>query len=128
MDGHTALFGAMAMARERGRATTVASSVIDRVGDHPGFVQAPEPGDYRYSRTGEVLRCPWHGWEFDVKSGQSWIDPAGVRVRRYAVRVEGGAALAGCGAQVPDPHKGPYIAETYPVSIAEQYVIVAIDA
>src|SRR5437763_14651573 len=39
MDGHTALFGAMTMARERGRATTAASSEIDRVVDHPGFVQ-----------------------------------------------------------------------------------------
>ena len=39
MDGHTALFGAMTMAWERARATTAVSSEIDRVGDHPGFVQ-----------------------------------------------------------------------------------------
>ena len=27
------------------------------------------PGEYRYSRPGEILRCPWHGWEFDVRPG-----------------------------------------------------------
>lgn len=86
-----------------------------------GFVEASVPGEYRYTRQGEILRCPWHGWEFDVKTGQSWWDPAQVRVRTYAVTVEEGQA----GLQ-----PGPYTAETYPVSVevdAEQsYVVVHI--
>ena len=34
-----------------------------------------EPGDYRLTRTGEMLRCPWHCWEFDIRTGQSLCDP-----------------------------------------------------
>ena len=26
-------------------------------------------------RRGEILRCPWHGWEFDIRTGQSYCDP-----------------------------------------------------
>ena len=47
------------------------------------------------SRVGEMLRCPWHGWEFDVRTGQSWFDPVQVRVRRYNVTVTPGSALVG---------------------------------
>ena len=33
-----------------------------------------------------VLRCPWHGWEFDVVSGKGLFDARG-RVRTYQVRL-----------------------------------------
>jgi nitrite reductase/ring-hydroxylating ferredoxin subunit len=79
-----------------------------------GLVESREPGDYRYSRPGEILRCAWHGWEFDVRTGQSWCEPARVRAMRYPVEVEPGAELM----------KGPYVAETFPVSVEEQYVVV----
>jgi nitrite reductase/ring-hydroxylating ferredoxin subunit len=96
-----------------------------------GFLQADTPGEYRYSRQGEVLRCPWHGWEFDVRNGQSWYDPVRPRVRRYPVSVEPGVALAERPDEDPDApapglQKGPYVAETYPVSIDQQYVVVEI--
>ena len=26
-----------------------------------GFLKASVPGEYSYSRRGEILRCPWHG-------------------------------------------------------------------
>src|SRR5882724_1128261 len=54
---------------------------------------SPEPGVYERSRIGEMLRCPWHGWEFDMRNGQSWFDPVQVRVRRFDVTVEPGSAL-----------------------------------
>ena len=38
-------------------------------------LEAPMPGDYRLTRQGEMLRCPWHCWEFDIRTGQSWCDP-----------------------------------------------------
>src|SRR5262245_45225502 len=41
-----------------------------------GLLQSSEPGNYRYSRPGEILRCPWHGWEFDVRTGQSYCEPS----------------------------------------------------
>src|SRR6187402_1381634 len=56
-------------------------------GQLTGFLMARVPGDYSYTRRGEILRCPWHGWEFDVKTGQSWFDPTQTRVRAYSVTV-----------------------------------------
>ena len=75
---------------------------------------SPEPGVYQRSRVGELLRCAWHGWEFDMRNGQSWFDPARVKVRSYPVKVESGGELA----------KGPYVAETFPVHVEDAYVIV----
>jgi nitrite reductase/ring-hydroxylating ferredoxin subunit len=35
-----------------------------------------------------VVLCPWHQWQFDLKTGCSPVNPLS-RVRVYAVRVEG---------------------------------------
>ena len=72
-----------------------------------GLVESSEPGDYRYSRPGEILRCPWHGWEFDLRTGQSRCDPARVQAKRFAVQVAAGAALG----------EGDYVLETFPVTV-----------
>ncbi len=87
-----------------------------------GFVTARVPGEYEYTRKGEILRCPWHGWEYDIKTGQSWVDPSSVRVRSYEVEVaqiEGEGDMAGL-------VKGPYVAETYEVTVDERYLVVEI--
>lgn len=113
-----------------------------------GFIMARVPGEYSYTRRGEILRCPWHGWEFDVKTGQSWFDPMQTRVRAYPVSVvtlneEEGAphpadtpqGITGDATTDSDeenaPHdgleKGPYVAETYQVtreSRAEKEMVV----
>jgi nitrite reductase (NADH) small subunit len=26
--------------------------------------------DYQYGMDNQVLRCPWHGWEFDLTTGR----------------------------------------------------------
>lgn len=44
------------------------------------------PGEYRWGREGEILSCPWHGWEFDLHSGKALADPR-VRVRRYPTEI-----------------------------------------
>ena len=40
-----------------------------------GLAQSSDPGEIEYTRLGEILRCPWHGWEFDIRTGQSYCDP-----------------------------------------------------
>jgi nitrite reductase/ring-hydroxylating ferredoxin subunit len=79
-----------------------------------GLVQSSEPGEYEVSRRGEILRCPWHGWEFDIRTGKSWCDPGKVRARNYAVAVMPGAQLV----------EGPFVAETFPVRVENDYVVV----
>lgn len=93
-----------------------------------GFVRSEVPGEYEYVRRGEILRCPWHQWEFDVKTGQSWFDPVKTRVRTYEVTVEpGDGEPTGDGELVEAGlEKGPFTAETYAVSVEEQYVVIEV--
>ena len=42
---------------------------------------------YVYGRDGEILRCAWHGWEFEIETGRSLVDP---RVRAKTYKVEDG--------------------------------------
>ena len=79
-----------------------------------GLVFCDQPGDHHYTRKGEIIRCPWHSREFDIRTGQSWCDPGKVKTRRYEVSVEAGARLV----------EGPYKAETFPVSVEGRYVVV----
>ncbi|MBN8889312.1 MAG: 2Fe-2S ferredoxin [Acetobacteraceae bacterium SCN 69-10] len=79
-----------------------------------GLLQAPRPGEYVYSRKGEILRCPWHGWEFDIRTGQSYCDPERIRTRAYPVEVAAGQTVV----------EGPYVAETIAVTVEEDYVVV----
>jgi 3-phenylpropionate/trans-cinnamate dioxygenase ferredoxin subunit len=93
-----------------------------------GFLEARVPGEYTYTRRGEILRCPWHGWEFDIKTGQSWFDPARVRVRAYPVSVESVALEEDLQESQPPVGRqpGPYKAETYEVTVERQYVVLEV--
>jgi nitrite reductase/ring-hydroxylating ferredoxin subunit len=46
------------------------------------------PGSYELAGT-TVLRCPWHGWEFDPATGRC-LDDDSMRVAVYPAKVEGG--------------------------------------
>ncbi len=35
-----------------------------------GTVTVNEEMELSYDQEGEVVACPWHGWEFDVKTGE----------------------------------------------------------
>jgi nitrite reductase/ring-hydroxylating ferredoxin subunit len=37
---------------------------------------------------GQVVTCPWHGWQFDVSSGQACMNPAAA-LETYAVEIRG---------------------------------------
>ena len=79
-----------------------------------GLVESNGPGDYRRSREGEIVRCPWHQWEFDIKTGRSWCDPRRLRLMKYNVAIEPGAKLVA----------GPYVAETFKVAVEDDYVVI----
>lgn len=44
---------------------------------------------YAFGLEGRILRCPYHGWEFDLTTGQLLVDPK-VRLRRVPVIIENG--------------------------------------
>jgi nitrite reductase (NADH) small subunit len=49
------------------------------------------PGRYALTEA-RVLRCPWHGWEFDLETGLCLDEPT-LRAAVYPVRVDGGRVL-----------------------------------
>lgn len=79
-----------------------------------GIALSAGPNDYRIERKGEFIRCPWHGWEFDIRTGQSWCDPKSVRARQFNVRVAHGDELV----------QGPYVAETLKVEKDGDYLVI----
>ena len=52
-----------------------------------GTTLPSSPGTYCWGREGEILACPWHGWEFDLLTGQALADDK-KRLRLYPVTVE----------------------------------------
>jgi nitrite reductase/ring-hydroxylating ferredoxin subunit len=77
---------------------------------------APSPGDYRLTRPGEMIRCPWHCWEYDIRTGQSLCDPTSVQARAFNVEVAPGKTLV----------EGPFVAESVQVAVEENYVVVTL--
>ena len=54
-----------------------------------GTALASEDLGFEYARDGELLRCAWHGWEFEISTGRSLVDPK-VRAKTYPVEVRDG--------------------------------------
>ena len=79
-----------------------------------GLLLSDSPGKYEYTRHGEILKCPWHGWEFDIRTGQSYCDPDKIKTKAYPVGTASGAKVV----------EGPYVAETVPVRVEEDYIVV----
>ena len=57
-----------------------------------GLVVSDAPLQMTLIRQGEILRCPWHGWEFDITTGRSIFNPHRMRVRTYDVALEAAVA------------------------------------
>lgn len=94
-----------------------------------GLVSSKTPGEYDYVRRGEIVRCPWHQWEFDIRSGQSWFDPAKTRVQTYetsietAFETERSATTSDGDLTAAGYQRGPYEAETYHVEVDRRLVV-----
>jgi nitrite reductase (NADH) small subunit len=52
-----------------------------------GTTLASNVYEYAYGRDGCILRCPWHGWEFDLKTGAHLVD-TGTRLKNFPVVVK----------------------------------------
>lgn len=79
-----------------------------------GHVTGSRPGEYKLDRPSEIVRCPWHGWEFDIRTGQSWFDPEGTKMKTYPTRIAPGSEY----------QEGPFKAEVFPVSKEQDYLVV----
>jgi 3-phenylpropionate/trans-cinnamate dioxygenase ferredoxin subunit len=78
-------------------------------GVRAALVTSSCPGRYETSRAGEIIRCPWHAWEFDLRTGRSVSDPARFAARRFPAEVAEARTLA---------------VETFPVSVEDRVVVV----
>ncbi|MDA0745225.1 MAG: Rieske (2Fe-2S) protein [bacterium] len=52
-----------------------------------GTTLPSQPGEYRWGREGEILSYAWHGWEFDLTTGNALADSR-KRLRRYPVTIQ----------------------------------------
>jgi len=81
-----------------------------------GLPESDTPGCYKVARQGEILRCPWHGWEFDLRTGKSHCDPQRLFTRQYKTSIE--PAPVACEREL--------VAETFPVVVEEATVFVEV--
>lgn len=57
-----------------------------------GTMIPSEPQDYKYGFNNEIIRCPHHGWEFNIRSGKSLAIPK-IRLKRYEIEEVNGEIL-----------------------------------
>lgn len=81
------------------------------LGELTGLPVSDEPGEIEWTREGEILRCPWHGWEFDIRSGRTVFESK-ARVKTYDVHIEKDTR-----ARLIEG------VETYPVTVENEVVI-----
>jgi len=98
-----------------------------------GLMTGPEPGEYQIDRHGEIIRCPWHGYEFDITTGEFVLEPRTVRSMTYDVTVESAEAFGDNGSfkdtnideaiEAEFGEAEPEV-DTYPVSVEGDVIVV----
>jgi nitrite reductase (NADH) small subunit len=56
------------------------------------------PGDLQFGREGEVLVCPWHGREFDLRTGEELYQKRPTRLRLLPIEVDDGTVIVSAAA------------------------------
>ncbi|HEY2602591.1 MAG TPA: Rieske (2Fe-2S) protein [Thermoleophilaceae bacterium] len=56
-------------------------------------IDGERPGDYRVAPDSELVKCPWHGYEYDVRTGCALFDRRR-RLRRARVYEDDGQIVA----------------------------------
>jgi nitrite reductase/ring-hydroxylating ferredoxin subunit len=94
---------------------------------------AAVPGAYQMADDEvPLIACPWHGWEYDLATGQSWMGPGHVDARTYSVGIESGSQLVAENVAEAEPEPqgpggrlpGPYKVDTVTVFVEDEYVII----
>jgi nitrite reductase/ring-hydroxylating ferredoxin subunit len=49
-----------------------------------------KPGELTYGRDGEIVACPWHGYEYDLATGAELFWPGAPGLRLYPTEEVGG--------------------------------------
>ena len=83
-------------------------------------IVSPVPGDVRSAPGRTFVTCPWHNWEFDIRTGQSYWNGK-LRAMPFPVSVEDADQAAGL--QTAGRVPGPYQAETVPVSVENDVLV-----
>jgi len=117
-------------------------------GDIIGRVDSDCPGEMRLDPSQKFLVCPWHAWEYDIETGQSWRDVSDENssrpystARSYGLGLRAGKKLA-AGLSRGDIEvstenaafvdtathrvKGPYEAHILPVSVDDDYIVLSL--
>jgi nitrite reductase/ring-hydroxylating ferredoxin subunit len=89
-------------------------------------IRSDGPGRYVVDHdAAPFVACPWHRWEYDLATGQSFMGPNETRVRSYDVSVQSGGTVTEALAEaVRERVPGPYVAETFTVTVEDDYVVV----
>ena len=79
-----------------------------------GHASAKKVGEPELTRRGEIITCGNHGWEFNLRTGQSWFDPKSTKVRTFDSEIRSGSEIV----------QGPYKAETFEVEVDQDYLVI----
>lgn len=114
------------------------------LGDFAPRAVSSGPGDVHMDDGPPLLACPWHGWEYDIATGQSFMGPgrglapaltydvnvlpgsevAAARESKQPESKQGESKQPGSNRRPDGRIPGPYVAETMAVSIEQDYVVV----
>ena len=102
-----------------------------------GTTVSDTPGEYDWQHDGQIVQCPWHGWEFDVTTGESVFNPHRVKAKTFEATVEasegdGAVRPDGCGEDVESACAKCAVSiegdeppvETYDVEVEDETVVV----
>ena len=79
-----------------------------------GLVESDRPGQYNFTRNNEIIRCAWHGWEFDIRTGKSRCEPEKIKATQYNIKTKTGSEII----------EEAYESETFDVAVEDNYVVV----
>lgn len=82
-----------------------------------GTTTATGVDDVEWERDGRVLACPWHGWEFDLTTGETVFNPHRWSVSTYETDVIINPEAVAAGEAQP-------AIETHPVDVDDGVVVV----